>query len=135
MVATGMRFTSNMWIKLFLGMNVCTAIAVGSTVIYSRINSDNAITQRAKGLEILAQHVKADTCWKVRSQTPWKLNDLIDLPGSTNKLPSSCVYSPQTQQFLKVSYLNGALQIEQVYSRQELRNQLSRKEESNVIKR
>ncbi|BAY27550.1 hypothetical protein NIES2100_73750 [Calothrix sp. NIES-2100] len=125
-----MKFASNVLLRLFLGVNVCTVLSVSASVIQNRVTSDNAIAARAKGLENLAKHVKADTCWKVKASAPWKLGDFVTVGGTEyGRLPSTCVYSPQTQQFLQVSYLDGELQVTQVYSRKEVRNQLSIKGE------
>jgi hypothetical protein len=124
------NFTKNPVLTALLAINTVVAVSVTAAVIQNRVTSDNAIAARAKGLQTLAQHLKADTCWKSESEQPFKLGDPVDVPGSFDgKLPTGCIYAPKVQQFLQVGYFNGELQVLQVYSRREMRHQLSNKGE------
>jgi hypothetical protein len=121
-----MRFNINPVLGVLIGTNVICTGLVASLVVYQKVISDGAIAARAKGLETIAQHVKAKTCWSDSSEEPFKLGDEIITKGSKNgKIPTGCIYAPKVEQFLQVAYSNGVLAVVQVYSRQEVKNQLS----------
>lgn len=129
-----MKFQINPIILVAIGVNALCFVVVATASISKRMNSDNAITERAKGLEVIAQHFKADTCWVSRDKKPFKLGDEIDTPGSLKgKLPTSCIKSIKTGQILQVAYAEGKLIVSQIYSKTELKNQLSILEENNNL--
>lgn len=129
-----MKFHINPVIWVAIGINALSLAVVTSVVVFKRTNSDNAITERAKGLKLVAQNFKADTCWSSKSKKPFKLGDEINPPGSAKgKIPTSCIKSFKTGQILQVAYSEGKLIVSQIYSKTELRNQLSiLKEEGNL---
>ena len=129
-----MKFHISPVIWVAIGINFLALATVTSVVVSKRMNSDNATTERAKGLNVVAQHFKADTCWISKSKKPFKLGDEINPPGSLKgKIPTSCIKSIKTGQILQVAYSEGKLIVSQIYSKTELRNQLSiLKEESNL---
>ncbi|MHC5917778.1 MAG: hypothetical protein ACYTXE_43960 [Nostoc sp.] len=112
------------WVAL--GVNVLSLTVVTAASVNARLKSDAAIADRAKSLNVLAKHVLADTCWKASNNKPYKLGDSITLDGSEDgKSPTSCIYNPRTSQFLFLAYKDGELVVNQVYSRREVRNQIS----------
>ncbi|OYE02790.1 hypothetical protein [Nostoc sp. 'Peltigera membranacea cyanobiont' 232] len=121
-----MKFHINPVIWVAIGVNCLCLATVTTAVVSKRMSSDNEITERAKGLNLVAQHFKADTCWISKDKKPFKLGDEIDTPGSLKgKLPTSCIKSIKTGQILQVAYSEGKLIVSQIYSKTELRNQLS----------
>lgn len=121
-----MKFNIHPIILTAIGVNALSLIVVTSAVVSKRINSDSAITERAKGLNLVAQHFKSDTCWISQNRNPFKLGDEVNTPGSaTGKLPTSCIKSVKTGQILQVVYDQGRLIVAQIYSKTELNNQLS----------
>ncbi len=121
-----MKFHINPIIWAAIGINALSLTVVTTAVISKRINSDSAITERAKGLNLVAQHFKSDTCWTSKNSKPFKLGDYVNTPGSlTGKLPTSCIKSEKTGQILQVAYAEGRLIVAQIYSKTELNNQLS----------
>ncbi|MBC1222324.1 hypothetical protein GNF09_20955 [Nostoc sp. UCD120] len=121
-----MKFHINPIIWVAIGVNALSLLVVTSTVVSKRIGSDSAITERAKGLNLVAQHFKSDTCWISKNSKPFKLGDEVKTPGSlTGKLPTSCIKSEKTGQILQVAYAQGRLIVSQIYSKTELNNQLS----------
>lgn len=121
-----MKFHLNPIIWIAIGINALSLTIVTTAVISKRIGSDSAITERAKGLNLIAQHFKSDTCWTSNNSKPFKLGDEVNTPGSaTGKLPTSCINSVKTGQILKVVYAEGRLIVSQIYSKTELNNQLS----------
>jgi hypothetical protein len=121
-----MKFHISPVIWVAIGINFLALATVTSIVVFRRTNSDNAITERAKGLKLVAQNFKADTCWTSRSKKPFKLGDEINPLGSLKgKIPTSCIKSIKTGQILQVAYSEGKLIVSQIYSKTELRNQLS----------
>ncbi|MBD2527368.1 hypothetical protein [Nostoc sp. FACHB-133] len=121
-----MKFHINPIIWAAIGINALSLTVVTTAVISKRINSDSAITERAKGLNLVAQHFKSDTCWTSKNSKPFKLGDEVNTPGSlTGKLPTSCIKSEKTGQILQVAYAEGRLIVSQIYSKTELNNQLS----------
>lgn len=121
-----MKFHISPIIWVAIGINVLSLMVVTTAVVSKRIGSDTAITEREKGLNLVAQHFKADTCWTSKSSKPFKLGDEVNTPGSaTGKLPTSCIKSEKTGQILQVAYAQGRLIVAQIYSKTELNNQLS----------
>ena len=121
-----MKFHINPIIWAAIGINALSLTVVTTTVVSKRLSSDTAITERAKGLNLVAQHFKADTCWISKNSKPFKLGDEVNTPGSaTGKLPTSCIKSVKTGQVLQVVYAEGRLIVAQIYSKTELNNQLS----------
>ena len=129
-----MKFHISPIIWVAIGINVLSLMVVTTTVVSKRIGSDSAITERAKGLNLVAQHFKSDTCWISKNSKPFKLGDEINPQGSlTGRLPTSCIKSEKTGQILQVAYAQGRLIVSQIYSKTELKNQLSiLKEDSNL---
>ncbi len=112
------------WVAL--GVNVLCLGVVAATTVNARLKSDTAITERAKSLTVLSKHVLSDTCWKSTQPQPFKLGDSIVLNGSEDgRSPTSCIYAPKTNQFIFLAYSNGQLVVDQVYSRKEVRSQIS----------
>jgi hypothetical protein len=103
---------------------VCLAV-VGSLQVWSNLTGQNAIAARSQGLVQIAQQVKADTCWKIDVNEKARIGDIIDVGDSESKSPTSCFFLSKVGQFAYVRYLNGQLTVQQVYSRLEVRNQLS----------
>ena len=121
-----MKFHINPIIWAAIGINALSLTVVTTAVVSKRIGSDSAITERAKGLNLVAQHFKADTCWTSKNSKPFKLGDYVNTQGSaTGKLPTSCIKSVKTGQVLQVAYSEGRLIVAQIYSKTELNNQLS----------
>lgn len=121
-----MKFHISPIIWVAIGINALCLASVTTAVVSKRIGSDTAITERAKGLNLVAQHFKADTCWTSKNSKPFKLGDEVNTPGSaTGKLPTSCIKSLKTGQILQVAYAEGRLIVAQIYSKTELNNQLS----------
>lgn len=109
-----------------LGVNILCLGFVTTATVNARLKSDTAITERAKSLSVLSKHVLADTCWKSKQPQPFKLGDQIVLNGSEDgRSPTSCIYAPKTNQFIFLAYSNGQLVVDQVYSRKEVRSQIS----------
>lgn len=129
-----MKFHISPIIWAAIGVNALSLCVVTTAVVSKRINSDSAITQRAKGLNLVAQHFKSDTCWASKSSEPFKLGDEVNTQGSlTGKLPTSCIKSMKTGQILQVAYAEGRLIVSQIYSKTELNNQLSILKEGNDL--
>ncbi|KOP23481.1 hypothetical protein AMR41_26235 [Hapalosiphon sp. MRB220] len=121
-----MRFANKPIIKPLLALNAVALICTTVVVVSERVRSDTSLTKRSKGLEILANHVLSKSCWTSFAEDPYKISDVITTNGSVKgRIPTSCIFVPATQQFLQVGYLNGDLQVLHVYSRQELKNQIS----------
>ncbi len=124
-----MKFKISPVIYCAIGINALSLGVVSFFVIQSRLDSQNLLTTRQQGLKTLAQHFKSDTCWSIKSKEPFKLGDLVNVPGSMiGKIPTECVKSPKTQQILQVTYFGDQLVVKNVYSPKELRSQLSIKE-------
>jgi hypothetical protein len=119
-----MKFASNPLIKPLLALNAIALICASTVVVSTRVRSDTALVKRSKGLEIIANHVLSRSCWKSEEREPFKIGDRIIMNGS-GKIPTSCIYSPATKQFLQVGYLNGELQVLNIFSVQETKNQIS----------
>ncbi|MCP6758357.1 MAG: hypothetical protein NHB32_06150 [Fischerella sp. CENA71] len=132
-----MRFASNPAIKPLLALNAAALICTSVVVVSDRVRSDTSLTKRSKGLEILANHVLSKSCWSSFAEAPYKIGDILATTGSEKgRIPTSCIYVPATQQFLQVGYLGGDLQVLHVFSRQELKNQISQiKEGKNGTRR
>lgn len=109
-----------------LAINVLSLTVVTATTVNARLKSNTAIAERAKSLDAIAKHILADTCWKSNQTTPFKLGDSITLSGSEDgRSPTSCLYNTRTGQFLYLAYNGGELEVTQVYSRKEVRSQIS----------
>ncbi|MHC5722631.1 MAG: hypothetical protein ACYTXY_00420 [Nostoc sp.] len=121
-----MKFHISPIIWAAIGINALSLTIVTTAVVSKRMSSDGEISQRAKGLNLVAQHFKSDTCWVSKNSKPFKLGDEVNTPGSaTGKLPTSCIKSIKTGQILQVAYAEGRLIVSQIYSKTELNNQLS----------
>ncbi|BAZ71338.1 hypothetical protein NIES4106_61350 (plasmid) [Fischerella sp. NIES-4106] len=121
-----MKFASNPIAKPLLTLNAIALICTSTVVVADRVRSDTSLSKRSKGLETLANHVLSKSCWSSFAEDPYKIGDVITSTGSEKgRIPTSCIYVPATQQFLQVGYLNGDLQVLNVFSRQELKNQIS----------
>ncbi|MBD2508995.1 hypothetical protein H6G91_17160 [Nostoc muscorum FACHB-395] len=121
-----MKFPISPVIWAALAGNVLCLGVVTAATVSERLKSDTAIADRAKSLSVLAKHVLSDTCWKSSQPEPFKLGDSITLDGSEDgRSPTSCIYNPQTKQFIFLAYSGGQLVVNQVYSRREVRNQIS----------
>ncbi len=129
-----MKFHISPIIWTAIGVNALSLTIVTTAVISKRLSSDSAITERAKGLNLVAQHFKSDTCWTSKNSKPFKLGDEVNTPGSmTGRLPTSCIKSIKTGQILQVAYAEGRLIVAQIYSKTELNNQLSILKEGNDL--
>lgn len=125
-----MKFAIPYIIPVGVAINLVCLAVVASHSVGFRINSKNQLSARQLGLRTVAQHYKSDSCWTIDSDQPFKLGDLVNVPGSLiGKIPTGCVKSPNTQQFLHVAYLDGQLIVRNVFTPTELRNQLSTKDE------
>lgn len=121
-----MIFERNVLIKPLIFINAMAFLSTSSIVIFNRVSSDTLLSKRSKGLEVLANHVLAKTCWVSHSSQSYKIGDLVKTEGTLDgRIPTSCVYSPKTQQFLEVGYLEGELQVINIFSKQELKNKIS----------
>lgn len=118
--------TSNSILCLLGVVNGLSLASAAVLYFHSTITSQGAIAARAKSLNTIAQHVKSRTCWITASKEPFKLGDVVTTGGSdTGRLPTGCIYASYPEQFLNVAYEGGVLKVVQIYSRQEVRNQLS----------
>jgi len=116
---------------------ICAIISGGSYVAKNLQNKQQGeegqakIELRASALKIVAQHVLADTCWKNENtdpDKPFKINDRLTLKGTTyGNAPTECFYNPGTNQYAQGAYLNGSLQVTQVFSSKEIKLQLGAK--------
>jgi hypothetical protein len=122
-----MRFKSDRFTIPCLAVNIFALLAVSVGVISNRVTSDTALTKRLKGLEIVSDHVQSKTCWKLSGTDPLKIGDIIEPAGSElGKIPTSCVYSKKSKQFLHVGYLDQELQVLHIYSIKEVQSQISK---------
>lgn len=109
-----------------LAVNISCLAVVATATVGQRLKSDAAIATRTKSLNLVAEQVLADSCWKSANPHPYKLGDLVDLDGSADgKSPTSCIFNPPTSQFVYVTYTNGQLTVAQAFTRREVRNQIS----------
>ena len=96
----------------------CAAIAT-TAKISANLNSERSESARQKALRVTAQHVIADTCWVIQgSQPPLKIGDRIDIGSISARTPTACFRN--NAQYGYAAYLNGQLQITQVFSKREL---------------
>ncbi len=110
----------------FAGVNAVCLLVVGGNSVAQQVSSQNQLTARRQGLEAIAKHIKADTCWSNNAEIPFKLGDEITLKGTADgKIPTECIRVPKTAQYLQVAYSGGILRVNQAYSNTEVRNQLS----------
>ena len=101
--------------------NILAFAVVGGLQVSKNINSQTAITARQAALTNVAKHVMAESCWKYPSDYKLKIGDPIITKGTqTGKIPTSCVYSPKTKQFVEVGYLNSELQAIRIFSIKEV---------------
>lgn len=121
-----MHFKSPTLLIVSLSVNLLCMGVVATQVIHQKLVSDGAITARSRGLRTVAQHYKSQTCWTDSSSKPFKIGDEITTKGSySGRIPTGCIIAPNTNQLLQVAYLDGVLKVAQVYSQQELVNQIS----------
>lgn len=124
-----MRYTPI--IAVATAVNISCLGYVFANSIWANVNSQAQQQTRVRDLALIARHVKSETCWFSKNNTPFKLHDAINVAGSEDgTIPTSCIYAIATKQYLKVGYLNGKLQVLQVFSPKELQNQLSIKGEN-----
>jgi hypothetical protein len=98
-----------------------------SNKISQNVTSKNLINSRNNSLENIAKHFKSDTCWELSTKESNKIGDILNTDGTEyGKIPTSCIYSKNQNQFLDVAYENGQLKIKNIFSKTELRNQLSK---------
>ena len=123
-----MKYTP--FIAVGAAVNLACIGYVTCNQVWSNVISQNQLQARTKGLHLISQHVKSETCWFNLSKKPFKLGDLIQTPGTDDGLiPTSCIIAPRTKQYLQVAYLDGQLKVVQVYSPKEVQSQLSIKGE------
>ena len=104
-------------------VNVVSFAVVGGFQISKNVNSTTATTARQAALSNVARHVLSDTCWSHPTDTKLKIGDPVILPGTeTGKIPTSCMYAPQTKQFVEVAYQNSELQVIRAFSIKEVQS-------------
>ena len=116
---------------------ICAIISGGSYIAKNLQNKQQGeegqakIELRASALKIVAKHVLADTCWKndnTDPDKPFKINDRLTLKGTTyGSAPTGCFYNPGTNQYAQGAYLDGSLQVTQVFSSKEIKYQIGAK--------
>ena len=116
---------------------VCALISGGSYLAKNLqlqqqgIQSQEKVTLRSQALQTVSQHVIADTCWSNDNQSidkPFKLGDRLTLKGTTyGSSPTGCFYNPATSQYAMGAYLDGNLQVTQVFSNKEIKLQIGAK--------
>ena len=102
-------------------INVVSFAVVGGLQVSRNISSTTALTARQSALKNIAKHKLSDTCWKYPSNHKLKIGDPIITPGSeTGKAPTSCFYSPTTEQFMEAGYQNSELIVLRIFSIKEV---------------
>ena len=104
-------------------VNALSLLVVTGFQISRNVASTTAITARQAALINIAKHTISDTCWKHPSDTKLKIGDPVILPGTeTGRIPTSCMYAPNTKQFLEVGYLSSELQVIRAFSIKEVQS-------------
>ena len=102
-------------------LNAVSFAVVGGFQISKNVNSTTATTARQAALSNIAKHVISDTCWQHPTDSKLKIGDPVILAGTeTGKIPTSCMYAPQTKQFVEVAYENSELQVIRAFSIKEV---------------
>jgi hypothetical protein len=95
----------------------CTCAAVATVAqVNANMQSDRAEGARRKALRVVAQHVVAESCLEVEGND-FRLGQKVVLEGG--KSPTACFVNSQGQ-YAFAGYLDGELQITQVFSQREL---------------
>lgn len=94
----------------------CAAIAVASQAVADLGSARNQET-RDKDLTVTAQNVMAQRCWEVKGQEKFTIGELIEVNG---KSPTSCFINRQTNEYGHAAYLQGKLQVTNVFSQKEV---------------
>ncbi|NJM19900.1 MAG: hypothetical protein HC907_14985 [Richelia sp. SM1_7_0] len=102
-------------------VNVASFAVVGGLQISRNVTSTTSITARQSAVLNIAKHVLSDSCWEYQADNRLKIGDPI-ITKSSGKLPTGCVYSPQTKQFIEVGYLSGELQAIRIFSIKEVQS-------------
>lgn len=109
---------------LILGSFTVNLLSLGVVAYFQiskNVSSTAAVTARQSALTNIAKHVLSDSCWNYPADEKLKIGDAIATKGSaTGKLPTSCVYSPKTGQFIEAGYLNNELQVLRIFSLKEV---------------
>lgn len=117
-----MKYLKQIVIGAFTVNLTCVGIVAGNQ-IKNNVTSQTAITARQSALLNIAKHVLSDTCWSYSANQKIKIGDPIILKGSaTGKIPTSCIYNPQTKQFVEVGYLDSELQAIRIFSIKEVQS-------------
>lgn len=101
-----------------------TAIAIAAATIATtaqisqNIASNRAEAARSKALRVIAQHNMADSCWQIQDSEPLRIGDELSIGGTGSRTPTACFKAKYQYGF--ASYLNGKLQITQVFSEREV---------------
>lgn len=104
-------------------LNMLSFGVVGGLQINKNVSSKTAVTARQQAVLNIAKHVLSDSCWNYPAYYRLKIGDPIITRGTeTGKIPTSCIYSPNTKQFAEVGYLNSELQVIRVFSIKEVQN-------------
>ncbi|MGB3652087.1 MAG: hypothetical protein WBA41_12860 [Rivularia sp. (in: cyanobacteria)] len=104
-------------------VNMLSFGVVGGLQINKNVSSKTAVTARQQAVLNIAKHVLSDSCWNYPADYRLKIGDPIITRGTeTGKIPTSCIYSPNTKQFAEVGYLNSELQVIRVFSIKEVQN-------------
>ena len=104
-------------------VNLASFAVVGGFQISRNVSSTTAITARQAAVLNIAKHVLSDSCWEYPADIRLKIGDPIITKGSaTGELPTSCVYAPNTKQFIEAGYLNNELQAIRIFSIKEVQS-------------
>lgn len=104
-------------------VNMLSFGVVGGLQIKRNVTSQTATTARQQAVLNIAKHVLSDSCWNYKADYRLKIGDPIITRGTeTGKIPTSCIYSPKTQQFAEVGYLNSELQVIRIFSIKEVQS-------------
>ena len=104
-------------------INLASFAVVGGFQISRNVSSTTATTARQSAVLNIAKHVLSDSCWEYPADIRLKIGDPIITKGSaTGELPTSCVYSPNTKQFIEAGYLSGELQAIRIFSIKEVQS-------------
>ena len=104
-------------------VNMLSFGVVGGLQIKSNVTSKTATTARQHAVLNIAKHVLSDSSRNYKADYRLKIGDPIITRGTeTGKIPTSCIYSPKTQQFAEVGYLNSELQVIRIFSIKEVQS-------------
>jgi hypothetical protein len=105
-------------ILLSIGGVAISAIALVLPPIFDISRQSKGEVQRSKGLDLIAKHIKADNCPRVEGFLD--KGQLI----STELRLSQCYENGQVFAFVEV--LNGQRRVKAIYTKKEVKNELSR---------